>query len=190
MTDTRSDDLTGDLLRIHAAITRGLEIAIENEMKIGSPLFMESLFYTINGHHNTEDELIFPFFVDKVPEVPFAELKEEHRKLSELIEKKDLLGIKELFSKHIRTEEKYFTQEKLDSLLDKKEQIEFRMRVGQIAGKNSQPPFLVIPFVLYNLDKDERKVFAKFLPPEVLDLVTTAWQEKWKPMEHLFYGKV
>jgi hypothetical protein len=190
MTDTRSNDLVGDLLRIHAVITRGIDIAIESEMRKGSPLFIESLFHAVEGHHNTEDEVIFPFFVEKIPEIPFAELEEEHRQLSKLIEEKDLLGLKQLWTKHIRTEEKYFTKDKLDSLLNIKEQIEYRIKVGQTAGKHSQPPFLVIPFILYNLDEDERKVFAKNLPPEVLDLVTTAWQEKWKPMEHLFYSKV
>ncbi len=65
--------------------------------------------------------------------------------------------------------------------------MEHRMLVGQTAGKHSQPPFLVMPFVIFNQTEDERKVFTKYLPPEVLKMVETEWQEKWKPMEPLFY---
>jgi hypothetical protein len=175
-------------LRIHAVITRGIDIALQSKDKEGFKLFEESLYATINGHHKTEDEAVFPFFRDKMPGVPFDRLIADHHQLSNFVEQKDIVHLKALWIEHIKKEEHYFTQEKLDSVLDPDEQIKFRTEVGRIAGKHSQPPFLVMPLELYNLTDEERKIFAKNLPPDILKLVNTTWQEKWKPMESLFYS--
>jgi hypothetical protein len=188
MTDTKSDNMTGDLLRIHGVITRGLDIILHSTGKDGTELYQESLLATIIAHHKTEDEATFPYFRDKLPEVDFDELIEDHKKLTELIEKKNIAAVKELWTTHIAKEESYFTQEKLDELLTPEEQMQHRMLVGQTAGKHSQPPFLVMPFVIFNQTEDERKVFTKYVPPEVLNMVNSEWQEKWRPMEPLFYS--
>jgi hypothetical protein len=188
MTDTKSDNLVGDILRIHAAITRGFEIVLENKNREGAGLYEESLYATIITHHKTEDESTFPFFRDKLPEVPFDELIEDHKKMTDLVEQKDILNLKELWTRHIKKEEGYFTQKRLDGILSPDEQMNYRMEMGKTAGKYSVPPYLVVPFALYNLKEDERKVFSQNLPPEVLNNVNTEWQDKWKPMEPLFYG--
>jgi hypothetical protein len=188
MTDTKSDNVTGDLLRIHAAITRGFDIVLESKGKEGAGLYEESLYATIITHHKTEDESTFPFFRDKTPDIPFDELIEDHKKMESLVEQKDIVNLKELWTQHIKKEESYFTQERLDSLLDPDEQMKYRIEVGKTAGKYSVPPFLVVPFALFNLTEEERKVFAQNLPPDVLNMVDTEWQAKWKPMEPLYYG--
>ncbi|UCG68718.1 MAG: hypothetical protein JSV09_13075 [Thermoplasmata archaeon] len=187
MTDTRSDNISGDLLRIHAAITRGMDIVLKSKGEMGAELFEESLYATIITHHKTEDETTFVFMRDKLPEVPFDELIEDHRKLGEYAEQKDIVSLKELWTAHIKKEENYFTQEQWDNLTNPEEQAEHRLEIGKTAGKYSQPPYLVLPFALFNLTEEERKVFARQLPPEVLNMVNTEWQEKWKPMEPLFY---
>jgi hypothetical protein len=188
MTDTLSDNLTGDLLRIHAAITRGIDTVMQSKDREGFALYEESLYATIIAHHKTEDEATFPYFRDRLPEVDFDELIEDHRTLTTLIGQKDIKGIKELWTAHIAKEESYFTKERLDGLLNPEEQMQHRMLVGQTAGKYSLPPYLVMPFAIYNLTVEERKVFTKNLPPEVVKMVDTEWQEKWKPMESLLYG--
>jgi hypothetical protein len=188
MTDTKSDNMTGDLLRIHAAITRGIDIVMDSKGKEGAELYEESLYATIIAHHKTEDEATFPYFRDKLPGVDFDELIEDHHKLTNLVKQKDIEKIKELWTAHIKKEEGYFTQEKLDELLTPEEQMQHRMLVGQTAGKHSQPPFLVMPMAIYNLTEDERKVFTHMLPPEVLKMVDSEWKEKWEPMRPLLYG--
>lgn len=188
MTDTRSDNLTGDLLRIHAAITRGIDIVMKSKGKKGAQLYEESLYATLIAHHKTEDEATFPYFRDKLPEVDFDELIADHHKLTNLVEQKDIVKVKEVWTQHIKKEESYFTQEKLDELLTPEEQIQHRMLVGQTAGKHSLPPFLVMPMAIFNLTEEERKIFSKNLPPEVLKMVNTEWKEKWLPMRSLFFG--
>jgi L-fucose mutarotase/ribose pyranase (RbsD/FucU family) len=188
MTDTKSDNLTGDLLRIHAAITRGIEIVLESKGREGASLYEDSLYATIITHHKTEDETTFPLFRAVLPDVPIDKLIADHVKMTELVKQKDIVNLKELWTQHIKKEESYFTQELLDHIMDPEEQMKHRIEIGKTAGKYSVPPYLVVPFALYNLTKEERNIFEHQLPPEVLNNVKTEWQEKWQPMKSLFYG--
>lgn len=48
----------------------------------------------------------------------------------------------------------------------------------------SRPPFLVIPFLVFNLAGADRAAFTQTIPKVVLEeLVLKEWKEKWEPMK-------
>lgn len=77
------------LLRIHKIITRGLTISIrkcdEYIVKQGIPpgeaagfsKYVTTFKCVTHAHHLSEDEIIFPFFKDKI-EAPFKRLQDDH----------------------------------------------------------------------------------------------------------------
>jgi hypothetical protein len=49
--------------------------------------------------------------------------------------------------------------------------------------KHAVPPYLTVPFLLYNLSPEDRLVFSEGIPAEVLqNLVPIVWKAKWESM--------
>jgi len=67
------------------------------------------------------------------------------------------------------------------------EQLKLVRLFGEHGQKNAVPPHLTVPFMLYNLPVDERKVFSQDMPAEVIhNLVPIVWKEKWESMTPFF----
>jgi len=50
--------------------------------------------------------------------------------------------------------------------------------------KHMAPDYLVMPFILYNLPKQDREALAGMLPPIITQkLVATDWKPKWESMK-------
>ena len=92
MTDKPKSDLSESLLIIHGAITRALKVAAENSELYkrqlpdrntldGFAMFIDCFTAILNGHHLSEDDIAFPYFKDKLPEMPFSRLMMEHQEM-------------------------------------------------------------------------------------------------------------
>ncbi len=167
--------------------------------------YVQSLTSVLHAHHLSEDELGFPFLRIKLPGAPYDILTAQHLEImsklvgiNQILEdmKKDnnrkeslirlnhiLKDLSDLWLPHIRIEEEYFSVREMGQLLDQDEQIRLSGMLSEHNRNHAGPDYLVIPFFLYNLPGEERKIFAQTLPPAVTqELVPGLWREKWEPM--------
>lgn len=98
MTSQTKPNVIASMFGVHAAISRGLEVAAEHVQSISSggssdlttrPGFLNYLFAlsaTITAHHLLEDEVAFPYFRNLMPDAPFDLLSEQHEELVPLVE--------------------------------------------------------------------------------------------------------
>ena len=217
MAEAKAPNVGWDFLRIHSIITRGLNVATEKgrafaqtgfpnaSTREGFICYVRSFVSVLHAHHLTEEELVFPYMQEKLPEVPYDLLKAQHRELLLVMDEikvaieevavappavatlatlnQALNRIAELWHPHIRIEQDYFTIDKLAVLIDREEHIRLSGVLGEHGRKHAGPDYLVVPFLLYNLPPEERAVFAQTLPPIVTQqLVPVVWKERWAPM--------
>jgi hemerythrin-like domain-containing protein len=166
--------------------------------------YIRALTSVLNAHHLTEDELAFPYFRNKLPEAPFDMLTRWHHEMVQLLDEinlavenfkkndgddselrnieKALAQLNEMWPAHIQIETDEFIN-KADALIPVEEQLRLIKLFAEHGQKNSYPPYLTIPFLLYNLPLEDRKVFSKGMPEEILqNLVPIVWKEKWESM--------
>jgi len=210
MSEMQGPNLGTDTVRIHLVITRGLEVSIEHSAAFalegfpdgptreGFAAYVGALVSLLHGHHSGEDELLFPFLQDKLPDGPFGELMAQHEAMvpvldgvqaalagEELAELNAALAMMaRLWARHIELEEATLAPERLAALIDPAE----HGRVGGLLAKHSmehaEPIYLVAPFVLYNLPPDERAILSQLMPPELTqELVPIVWKDMWAPMK-------
>jgi hemerythrin-like domain-containing protein len=176
----------------------------DGEEQTGFLNYVRTLALVLEGHHLTEDDIAFPYLRDKLPEAPFDLLMAQHqmmipvldeiRSAVERCEKEGQVeaGLKDLaaaldqvdgiWHPHIRLEHEHII-EKANATLPVEEQVKLVQLAGEHSQKHSGPPFLAVPFLLYNLDKEERAAFAKAMPAEVTNhLVPVVWKEQWASM--------
>ncbi len=201
---------------IHDIITRGLKVSIESArvaMKTGiknerdrEGLFnyIRALVSVVNSHHVTEDQIAFPYFLDKLPDAPFKKLTNQHLVIDTILDEikmaadqcekeglqsggwstleNALVRMDELWHPHIKLEMETFIA-KADALLPVEEQLRLVRQFSEYGQKLALPPYLTVPFMLYNLQGEGRKSFMQGMPSEVVDnLVPIVWKEKWVSM--------
>lgn len=215
--ETSSPNIGTNLIRVHRAVTRALDVAIERGQQFaaegwpdegtreGYVNYVRSLISFLRGHHLGEDDLIFPYFRDKLPHVPYEQLGRDHHELEALLVKMEgaldaeavpgstqvlaeLLGglqaARGMWHPHIQIEEEHMAAEILGRLLP----VEEHVRLGRASAEHSQahsgPDYLVVPFFLYNLGEEDRAAMARIMPPIVTEqLVPHVWKEKWASMK-------
>jgi hemerythrin-like domain-containing protein len=217
MSNSNESNIAASFFSIHNIITRGLKVSIDSIRgflergfqgegnRQGFLNYIQALTSLLNSHHLTEDEVVFPYFQDMLPEAPFDRLMADHRKMEALLEEIKLaqekcekneqleanLGILEngisrlndTWHPHIQTETDEFIA-KADGLVPADEQLRLVTLFAEHSQKTSVPPYLTVPFVLYNLPEEERKAFSQGMPAEVLqNLVPVVWKEKWESMK-------
>ena len=70
-----------------------------------------------------------------------------------------------------------------DALIPVEEQLRLTRLFGEHGQQHSGPPYLTVPFLLYNLPAEERALFAQGMPAEVTQhLVPVVWKEQWASM--------
>jgi hemerythrin-like domain-containing protein len=176
----------------------------DEEEKAGFLNYVRTLVAVLEGHHLTEDDIAFPYLRDKLPEAPVDLLMAQHqmmipvlgeiRSAVERCEKEAqvetglsdmraaLNQVDGIWHPHIRIEQEHII-EKADAVLPVEEQVKLVQLAGEHSQQHSGPPYLAVPFLLYNLDKEERAVFARAMPAEVTDhLVPVVWKEQWASM--------
>jgi hypothetical protein len=51
------------------------------------------------------------------------------------------------------------------------------------------PPFLIVPFILYNIPADKRTMLTSQMPPQIIEqLVPINWKDQWAPMKPFLLG--
>jgi hemerythrin-like domain-containing protein len=218
MSSKNRPNIGEEYIRFHRVMTRGLAVSIRNInefLKIGAIetsyregfLKYAGIFSSVsNGHHLVEDEKIFPYFMDKLPEVPYERLISEHKILKSGLQEintgldnlregndelKSLKLLKSVFDKidHIwyRNIEIENTQlyGRVGSLkIDSEEMIRIQKEFVEFFQEHTGPEYLVGPFVLYNLSPEDRRVVAQGLPDIVTQqLIPIEWKDKWAPMQ-------
>jgi hypothetical protein len=160
----------------------------------------------LHGHHLTEDDLAFPYFAGKLPGTPFGKLAEQHQEMAAILDglqavleaiERDaniasrlddltllLIRMKEKWHPHIQIEEKHFEVQKVGELLSAEEQLRLIKQYGEFSQQHTGPPYLTVPFILYNLPEEIRGILAKGMPSEIVEhLVPVVWKEKWESMK-------
>ncbi len=166
--------------------------------------YIRALSSVLHSHHLTEDEVAFPYFRDRLPEAPFDTLIEWHREMVVILdeiklaveecEKGDQLesGLRDLeaalakldesWQPHIQMEMDEFIA-KADALVPVEEQLRLVRRFTEHGLEIAVPHYLTVPFLLYNLPPEDRAVFSRELPAEMIQrLVPVVWKERWESM--------
>jgi hemerythrin-like domain-containing protein len=168
--------------------------------------YVQSLVSVLNAHHLMEDELAFPYLRDLLPDAPFDLLSEQHQQMVPILEKvkvasevvaveepdsgslndlnRALTEIADLWQPHIQIEEEQFSVEKGAELISVDEHIRLAQTFAKYSQEHTDPDYLVLPFILYNLAARDRAIMAGAMPPMVTqELVPQVWKEKWAPMQ-------
>jgi len=206
------------MIRIHNAVTRGLNSALKNSesyiangypdaaIQNGFITYARALAWVINAHHQSEDNVVFPYLRLKLPSAPVDKLSADHKKMDVFLEKmqeslnmmavqpqggeplkKFNAAVAEIFSiwgPHIRIEVENLYEENIpDSVMNTDEQINLMKSAAGFSMKVEDPGML-LPFILYNLKGEDRAYLEHTLPPFFLqELVPVVWKEKWEPMK-------
>jgi hypothetical protein len=208
--------LADDFLRIHRAITRGLNVCASKgseyldqgfpdpALQQGYALYLQTLTAVLSAHHLGEDEVAFPAFKLKFPEVPYGRLGADHIEIEKkLIQIKNTLpglasdgskaslahaveslkGILTMWAPHIHIEETSFNAAAIASAMTFDEQLQLSAEFGKHSQEHVGPPFFALPFVLFNLEKEDRAATAEGMPKELVEvLIPGEWRPKWAPM--------
>jgi hemerythrin-like domain-containing protein len=209
------EDRGGGLKRIHRVITRALKIAHEkaedyqqdgfpeDSLRQGYALFLRSLVQTLRTHHQSEDEVAFPFLEQKQVQAAYHELMMDHRTFDAFlydveasipkVEEGDtsiLPALEDALSKIIALWHPHIAKEVMEMLaaalqvLSIEEEQELNMLIAKYTQEHGDPPELAVPFMLYNLSAQDRALMARDFPPEVVNqLVPGPWKEKWGRMQ-------
>ncbi len=201
------------LIRIHKVISRALAVSLEISQGAAPPPDLregfqryEQTFYTgLLAHHDGEDEIAFPFFMTRFPGAPFDLLSQQHRIMIPLLDQINdwcqrgqtawepanlvklhlaLSDLSDLWHSHIPIEESCFSPSECQRWLTSEENAWLDGQLSSHAAQHAHPSELVLPFVLYNLEGDDRAAMALTMPPSVAQqLVPFAWKDIWAPMQ-------
>jgi iron-sulfur cluster repair protein YtfE (RIC family) len=217
---SRDRSITREFDRVHSVITYALLTSTERSehyARAGYPdkttrkgfvRYVRCLSALLSAHHATEDDLVFPYFWEKMPDLPVEQLIAQHQQMdpglddiqealteiagthpaSESLDRLHgaLSEMWALWRAHIELEERYLTSARIRAVIDGPEQA----RIGKAFVAHSRrlqrravPLSLLIPFVLFNLSCEERSGMALRLAGIVTKLlIPYVWKRKWTPM--------
>ena len=211
---SKSKHLSKGLDLIHKVLSRPLDVGISHldkclglnevdiEEHIGFKDYINSLVNVFFGHHHGEDKIMFPTFERKIKDADFSKLKKQHKELHPLTEQikekvnvdsptidnyrelRDLLQeTKDLWVDH-REEEEKTVELDLEPLFSSKEQIELSDKLGKHGQSMSKPATLILPFLIYNLEGNDREEFTSDMPWILKKFVVPViWKKKWQKMK-------
>jgi hemerythrin-like domain-containing protein len=223
MAETQESPLRNGLMTIHAVITRAVEVAKTHSQSMAQDAspdaslrswfvsYVRTFVSVTHAHHLTEDELMFPYFREKILEAPSDRLTAQHREVARLLHEikaatdeaesgsqagepfsrisRTATELAALWHPHIADEERIFTAERLHAAAAPDEQVRLTKLATEHSMKHSGADYLAVPFILYNLSPEARAVMSAEMPPIVVQqLVPVAWKEKWEPMSPFLLG--
>ena len=166
--------------------------------------YVQSLAAVLSAHHQAEDEIAFPALRKSLPAVPYERLTADHKKIEAALGSvmntlpeaagtnstaglgivvDGLRKVLAVWTPHIKIEETSFAPTAIAEVMSPNEQAEVSASMGKHAQEHAGPPFLVIPFVLFNLAGADRAAMAKTMPKVILEqLIPGEWKEQWSPM--------
>jgi hemerythrin-like domain-containing protein len=217
MMDENQGDIGTDIIRFHRIITRSLEILIQNvnrfleiraideQKQEGFLKYIQTFSTVMDAHHVLENEKIFPYFKDKLPDAPYDQLMAQHKGVEVLLSqindgikslksnvdelksldllKTDLGKIDRIWHPHIRIEEEQIYGRVGSLNISLEETNRLREDYSQFFQEHAEPAYLVVPFVLYNLSPEDRAILAQGFPEIVTKkLVPIDWKDEWISM--------
>jgi hypothetical protein len=189
--------------------TRGSEFITEGlpdqSLQQGFALYLQALTIVAAAHHMGEDEVAFPALKLKLPGVPYGRLAADHLTIAaEIGLLKNLLPelagvspaaalvrvvenlnrILTVWKPHIQIEQTSFSAKALAGVMSPAEQAQVAVALAKHSQELAVPPFLALPFVLFNLAPAVRAEMAAMMPRRVVEeLIPGEWKEKWAPMK-------
>lgn len=177
----------------------------EETLRQGFADYVRTLALVLSAHHLGEDEIAFPALKAKLPAAPYERLAADHLKIEGLLGAvggaaghltegggdaglrvvvDGLKGISAVWSTHIELEERHFDEKALGEVMELEVQAEVSGAMAKHSQEHAGPPFLALPFVLFNLDGEDRAGFAAALPKAVTEaLIPGEWKDKWAAMK-------
>lgn len=218
MSNESQPNIGEDFIRFHKIVTRSLAVALQNVNEFlkkgaldksnreGFFKFIQSFSSFVEGHHLVENEKVFPYFMDKLPEVPYLRLMSEHKEIKGALQeintglghlmsknneskslkllKSGLDKIDQIWHPHIQIEETQLYQQVGSLNIDLEDMIRIQKEITEIFQEHTGPSYLIAPFSLYNLSPEDRAILAKGFPEVVTkQLVPIDWKDKWAPMQ-------
>jgi hypothetical protein len=172
---------------------------------LGYAAYTQSLAMVLDAHHLGEDEIAFPSLREKITAAPYERLIRSHQDIVVLLDsvqkaiplvagrggQADLAELVHLLRKvadiwrpHIQTEEFYFSEEALAAAVSPEEQERISSAMAKHGQEHAAPSALALPFLLFNLEGEDRAAMAASLPAVVLEqLIPKGWKEQWAPMK-------
>ena len=194
---------------LNVGTTKGTEFQLRGfpnpRLRRGYTDYTQSLAVALRVHHLAEDEIGFPFLKEKFPHAPFERLSRDHQEMETLLEplmkattavagegnKGDmnllvdtLRSVSAIWTPHIRLEEDSFTEDAVAATVDSADQVRLSVEFGKHSQAHAKPPSLMLPFILFNLNAEDRAVMAAPLPSVVRKvLIPFVWKNKWGAMK-------
>jgi hypothetical protein len=167
--------------------------------------YVEALAVLLDSHHKTEDDIAFPYFQDTLPDTHFIWLHQDHDLITGFLEegapildhlknseqvkqnfgmlKQVLLKIEDRWSQHIELEEEEFV-EIIDALSTNEERSQLFTQFGDYNQELLNPHQLTIPFMLYNLEPQDRIIIINTHPNDwFIHIDNSEWETKWQSMK-------
>lgn len=218
MMNSNKPNIGAVMVLIHKAITRGLDVSSERSgffahngfpdaaAQEGFVTYARTLGWLINAHHMSEDNVVFPYLKPKLPEAPFDQLSDDHKKMDEILKEiqvavesiatqapsSDWLNslnsavsrLANIWHPHIDIEQLFiYAIEKTEAVMTVDEQTKLIADAAGYSLQQGDPGFLV-PFILYNLPAKDRAEMAQTMPTAIIqEMVPVVWKNKWEPME-------
>jgi hypothetical protein len=174
--------------------------------------YVESFSTVLSVHHHLETDEIFPYFKKIIPEAPYELLNEQHKVmennlkeikciLSNLREKdKDIIYFRQLeaalslisenWYPHIKIESIHFSPVKLENLINTDDMSYLHQKLNKYNMDHWKPDYLIVPFILYNLNPNVREIWAQELPKIFTEkLIPHTWKPKWESMKPFLLPK-
>jgi hemerythrin-like domain-containing protein len=217
MNEMSAPNVSASLFAIHSVITRGQDVAAERtaifgengmpegELRQGYINYLHCLVSVLEGHHLTEDELVFPYLQKIIPDAPYDDLVQQHREMTAILTPiaeavealragsddlaalnailQGLSRLQDFWHPHIEIEEQFFSPEVAAKLIEPSEHLRLMKAFAEHSQQHTGPDYLVLPFVLFNLPPGPRQAMLASLPKEVSEiLIPKVWREKWASM--------
>jgi hypothetical protein len=209
---TEKSPIIDGMLTIHKIITRGIRVSIGKCYELtgkqgilpgetkGLSMFTTTLKWVIHSHHLTEDEIVFPYFKNRI-EAPYERLGNDHQAMSVILDQLDkcipdistagagklwaVLGeLNTLWEPHIKIEEETFSLEKVHAVSGMQEQVNLANEFSRHSRDNSGPGPMALPFLFYNLEGKNREDFLMMFPWIIKKVIVPyVWRNQWKPMD-------
>jgi hypothetical protein len=218
MSNENQPNLGENFIRHHKVMTRGLAVSLQNVNEFldkgaletsnreGFLKYVQSFSAVLHGHHLVENDKVFPYFMNKLPEVPYLKLISEHNIIKGGLQEINT-GLDHLMSENDELKSLKLTKSGLDKIdqiwhphiqientqlygrvgslnIDFEEMIRIQKEYAEFFQDHIDPAYLVVPFVLYNLSPEDRAIVAQGLPEMVTkQLVPIDWRDKWASMQ-------
>jgi hypothetical protein len=183
--------------------TTGFQDLTERE---GFYNYIRALCILLDSHHTGEEMIAFPQVRIRIPTAPVDQLCADHEKIMQILDEINgllkradaketdgviLAGINQAFSRlndlwndHIHVEEDVLSARKIYAVFKPFEQSEMSEKLSEHGQKTSEPGFLTLPFVIYNLEGEDREKMIQLMPPVLTQqLIPVVWKDKWSSMK-------